>query len=57
MGELRGPGKQAGAKPGEEEEDGLAGGKAGDEAVLHEQGDGERDADEVVVMQVGARER
>ena len=56
MGELRGPGKQAGAEPGEEEEDGLAGRKAGDEAVLHEQGDGERDADEVVVMQIGARE-
>ena len=54
MGELRGPGEQAGAEPGEEEEDRLAGCKAGDEAVLHEQGDGERGADEVVVVQIGA---
>jgi hypothetical protein len=57
MGELRCPGEQTGAEPGEEKEHGLARREASDEAVLHEQCDGERDADQVVVMQVGAGER
>jgi len=52
MSELRGPGEQAGAEPGEEKQHGLAGGKAGGETVLQEQGDRERDAEQVVIVQI-----
>jgi hypothetical protein len=56
VGELRRPGQQAGAEPGEEVEQGLAGEETGDEPVLQQQSGGEGDAEQVVIMQVGGGE-
>ncbi len=56
MGELRRPGQRAGAEPGEEEEDGLAGQEASFQAVANQQGYRQGNAEQVVVMQIRAGE-
>jgi hypothetical protein len=50
MGKLREPGQQARAEPGEEKEHGFAGDKADGETVAQQQGGGEGDAEQVVIV-------
>ena len=57
MGKLRRPGQQAGTKPGEEVEHRLKRSKTDGQALLDQQSDRQRDAEQVVIMQIGTGER
>jgi hypothetical protein len=57
MGKLRRPRQQAGAKPSEEVEHRLERSKTGGQALLDQQSDRQRDAEQVVIMQIWAGER
>ena len=53
MGKLRRPRQQTGSEPGEEAEHHLERGKTGDQTLLDQQSDRQRDAEQVVIMQIG----